>query len=193
MTEKTYTTFQAADICNVYPSTVIKWAKEGKIKVFATPGGHRRILASDLVYFLKRYRFPIPQNLSFARRRVLLAEDEQDVGNLLKKALLREAPDVEVQWIQDGIEALLAIGNSPPDLLILDVVMPVIDGARVLATLRANPKTRKLRVIGITGKRLSQEKLRFMQSHTEAFFLKPFEISEFVRKAMRLLGVPRRS
>ena len=56
--EKTYTTFQIADICNVRPTTIIKWANQQRIKAYTTPGGHRRIRESDLLDFLKKYNFP---------------------------------------------------------------------------------------------------------------------------------------
>src|SRR5687767_11331221 len=104
--EKTYTTFQMADICNVRPTTIIKWANQNRIKAYTTPGGHRRIRHSDLLEFLKKYNFPIPNDLSDTRQRVLIVEDETDIGNLIRRSLQRASKDLEVQWTKDGVEAL---------------------------------------------------------------------------------------
>ncbi len=190
MQDKTYTTFQIAEICGVRPTTVIKWANQKKIKVYVTPGGHRRIRYPDLIHFLEQYQLPIPKSLNQPRKKILIVEDDAGVGPLLQKALQRAAGDMEVEWVQDGIEALLKLGKNAPDLVVLDVVMPVVDGAKVLSTLRTDEQTQSIKVIGITGKRLPPEKLKFMQSYTDAFYFKPFDLQELVRKAMSLLGRP---
>lgn len=189
MSEKVRTTFEAAKICGVYPTTIINWIKQGRLKAYTTPGGHRRILQPDLAAFMERYGMPGSERLRQSRRGVMIVEDDPVVGSLLKKAFQREAGDMEVQWMRNGIEALIALGKAPPDLVILDVVMKVVDGARVLSTLRSDPKTKGIRVIGITGKTLSPEKLRFMKRHTEAFYHKPFDVKELIRKSLALLNL----
>ena len=83
--EKTFTTYQIAQICDVYPTTVISWIKREKLKAFTTPGGHRRVLAADLLEFLKKFKFPIPERLAPRRRRALIVEDEKAVGQLCSR------------------------------------------------------------------------------------------------------------
>jgi len=92
--------------------------------------------------------------------------------------------------MQDGVGALLAISKNPPDVLVLDVVLPVVDGACVLASLRGDPQTRAIKVVGITGRHLPPDKLFYMRRHTEAFFLKPFDLEKFVGKILDLLDIP---
>ena len=188
---KTYTTHQIARICDVYPTTVIGWIKRDKLKAFSTPGGHRRVLQADLLSFLKDFNIPVPEHLAFPARRILLVEDDKAVGQMLRKALRSRFKGAQIDWIQDGIGALIALGSRPPDLLILDVVMPVVDGARVLASLRADPNTRRVKVIAITGKRLPAEKLAFMRRQSDAFFRKPFDVMKFVAKSAALLATTR--
>ena len=190
--EKVYTTFQIAELCGVQPTTIIQWVKQKRMKAYVTPGGHRRVRESDLLKFLKHYGFPIPEELMGRKGwRVLVVEDDLSVGRLLERALGEAmGGEAEVEWIRDGIEALLVLGKKPADLVILDVVMPVVDGARVLATLRSDPRTAKTKVIGMTGKRLGPEKLKFMQNHTDAFYYKPFDLHEIVQESKRLLGRP---
>lgn len=188
--ERTFTTFQVADICNVQPTTVIKWANQSRIKAHTTPGGHRRINESDLVSFLRKYKIPIPPDIIPGRKkRILIVEDESDIGQLLVRAFQRSSKELSVQWTKDGVEGLLSVGQSPPDLVVLDVEMPLVDGARVLATLRSDPKTKGIKIIGMTGKRLMEEKLRFMRDHTDAFYFKPFKVLELARKALEMLKV----
>ena len=188
--EKTFTTFQVADICNVQPTTVIKWANQSRIKAHTTPGGHRRINESDLVSFLRKYKIPIPSDLVPGRRkRILIVEDESDIGQLLVRAFQKSSKDLSVQWTKDGVEGLLSVGQSTPDLVVLDVEMPLVDGARVLATLRADSKTKGIKIIGITGKRLIEEKLRFMRDHTDAFYFKPFKVWDLAKKALEMLRI----
>ncbi len=189
--EKTYTTFQVADLCGVRPTTIILWVKQNRIKAYVTPGGHRRIRESDLLKFLNHYGFPIPETLQPAeRKKILVVEDDAAVGRLIKRSLEQAfGKSISVEWIEDGIQALLAIGKKPADLVILDVVMPVVDGARVLATLKSDPKTSKIHVVGVTGSKLSGEKLKFMQDHTAAFFYKPFDMNELAQKCRELLGL----
>jgi len=187
MNEKAYTTFQVADICGVHPMTIIKWVNDKKIKAYVTPGRHRRILQSELLNFLKKYDFPVPKDLSQSHKRVLIIEDDPAVGRLLQKVFQKASNDIEVEWIQDSIKALMVLGERTPNLIILDVVMPVMDGAQLLSRLRSYYRTHRVKVIGITGKHLPPEKLKFMQNNTDAFYLKPFNMNELVRKAMSLL------
>ena len=192
MGEKRYTTFDIAKLCGVYTTTVINWIKQGKLKAYSTPGGHRRVVESDLKDFLERFKLPVTLGTEDkTRRRVLIIEDDEDVGRLLRRVLEGSGAGLEVEWIKEGIQGLLALGKEPPELVILDVVMPVVDGARILATLRLDPHTAHIKVIGITGKRLAPEKLRFMTRRCDAFLFKPFDIEEFVRTALGLLkGTP---
>jgi CheY-like chemotaxis protein len=192
--EKVFTTFQIADMCSVRPTTVIKWANQERLKAFTTPGGHRRVTAGDLLEFLRHYKLPIPHELAEeSAPRVLIVDDEPDIGNLLVRSFKRAFPHSPVQWVKDGVEGLLALGHSPPDLMVLDVQMPTVDGERVLATLRSDPQTRAIRVIGMTGKRLTSPTLEFMTKHTDAFFHKPFRVEELLAKAKGLLESHARS
>ncbi|MGQ0644583.1 MAG: response regulator [Elusimicrobiota bacterium] len=189
MREKIYTTFQVADICNVRPTTVIKWANQNIIRAYTTPGGHRRIRQADLRDFLRQYNIPAPPELSAGLKQVLVVEDDAAVGALLLRALGKASAELDVQLIRDGVEALLAIGRRPPDLILLDVVMPVMDGLQVLKTLRSDPRAQKIKVIAMTGKKLNSEDLGFVEKRADAFFFKPLKIKEVAWKALELMGL----
>jgi CheY-like chemotaxis protein len=73
--------------------------------------------------------------------------------------------------------------------MILDIVMPYVDGTQVIATLRNDPRTAAIKVIGIHGKGVAADKLRFMRRRVDAFFSKPFNVPALVEKAGHLLAV----
>ena len=189
MGQRTYTTFEIGKICGVYPTTVINWVKQKKIPAFTTPGGHRRVRHEDLVAFLEHYKFPVPSELRADRKRVLIVEDDRAVGRILARAFEQYPDQFEVELCEDGVEALVAVGKRPPDLVLLDVVMPVIDGSRVCATLKANPDTRHIRVFAMTGKRLPPKTEQFLRRTADGFFMKPFDIKALVRRAADRLRV----
>lgn len=189
MTEKTYTTFQAAAFFGVKPTTVIKWAQQNKIKAYATLGGHRRFQESDLLEFMKKYQMPIPEELGGRSKTVIIVEDDPPVGRLLQRFFERADKQLKVLWFDNGTEALISIGKNLPDLVVLDVVMPGIDGQGVLTLLRANVQSKQIKVIGITGKKLPPEKLKFMRQYTDAFYFKPFDVTVVIEKAKSLLGI----
>jgi excisionase family DNA binding protein len=145
------TSHQVGKLLQVNPSSINKWVKDGLIRAFRTPGGHRRIRAADLVVFLNKHEMPIPRSLSGAvKKRLLIVDDDPRqllaVGRMFKPYGER----VEVQIVDNGIDALVQLGSFKPHMAILDVMMNPIDGFEVLRRLRAKDETRDLTVIMTT-------------------------------------------
>lgn len=189
--KKTFTTFQVAKICEVSPSTVIHWVNKGQLAAYRTPGRHRRIQTADLLKFLKRYGMPIPKGLSEGpteRKKVLIVDDDVQVANMIKKAFSRRSELFEARAVNDGIEALVLIGKWLPDLVVLDVVMPVIDGSKVCASLKSDPQTRHIRIIAVTGKKISDSQRQYLLGSADAYFTKPFDVVQMLETAARLLA-----
>lgn len=192
MRERTFTTFQVAEICGVAPSTVIHWVNRGQLSAYRTPGRHRRVQVSGLLIFLKKYGMPVPQELTGGpaeRKKVLIVDDDAQVAGMVKKAFLRRSAFFEPRAVTDGIEALVLVGQWRPDLVVLDVVMPVVDGLKVCASLKSDPQTRHIRIIAITGKKISDSSRQFLQKNADAYFAKPFNVVELLETAARLLAV----
>ncbi len=188
-TKRFYTTADASRMCGVFPTTVIKWIKDGRLKASVTPGGHRRIIREDLVRFIRQCGYPMPAELASPQKRILIVDDDPAVCRMLQRAF-RDYPHLlRVEALTSGIDALVAMGKNPPDLAILDVVMPVVDGAKLCASLKANPATRGVKIVAITGKRLPEAKQRFIEDNSDAFLRKPLSIPELKAKAAELLGV----
>lgn len=183
-----FTTFEVARICGVYHTTVINWVKKGQLKALQTPGKHRRILLPDLLEFMRRFEMPIPEGLAAWRKKVLVVEDEEPMRRILVRHLGRLA-DVEVAQTDDGMKALLMIGQAPPDLLVLDVGIPNIDGLRLIELVRAAEHSRPVKVIVVTGKDLDARELDFVRENAEECFGKPFDGQAFLWAASRALDV----
>jgi CheY-like chemotaxis protein len=182
------------EICGVYPTTVINWVNQSKLAAFVTPGGHRRIRREDLIAFLQKYHFPTPPELLGSRRRVLIVDDDEDSAGMIKAAFDSSPTLFETTELHNGIEALVAIGRNPPDLVVLDVVMPIVDGGTVCATLRGNPDTRHIKILAVTGKKLQDRTAKFIRAHSDGLFQKPFDVEALLRRGAELLKValPRR-
>ena len=189
MTFKTYTTHEIAKFCDVYPSSVLHWIKEGKLKAHVTPGGHRRVAREDLIRFLKQFQMPIPAELQAGRRRILVVDDEPEMARMLEKIFRMHADLFDTEVCGSGIDALIKIGQSPPDLVVLDVVMPKMDGFQVCRILKTRPETSSVRIIALTGKKVPINEHKLDEHHIDAFFRKPFDVEQLLVKAAQLLGV----
>ena len=183
MPERTYTTHDIAKFCDVYPSTAANWIREGKLKSYHTAGGHNRVSREDLLSFLSRLNIPIPPALT-ARIRVLVVDDDAESVKIFVRAFSRH-DEYETEVCGDGIEALIRIGRCPPDLVILDIALPRMDGVQVCRVLKSKPETRGIKVIAVSGKRIPEKKL--LEVKVDAFFRKPVDLVELLAKSAEVL------
>ena len=180
------TTFEISEICEVNPTTVQNWVKEGKLKAHATPGGHRRVRREDLIKFMREFGLPIPVELHESRPYVLIVDDEVEVLDLLVEVLLSGNEDLEVASVQSGVDALLKIGERNPDLLILDIRMPGMNGIEVCQKLKLGPSTRNLKIVAISGDPDPRLRERVLAAGADLFFTKPFDMMKFRTECLNL-------
>jgi excisionase family DNA binding protein len=188
MSRKSFlTTFDVSEICEVNPTTVQNWVKEGKLRAHTTPGGHRRIRREDLILFLKEYGMPIPVKLEEPLPYVLIVDDEPDMREILGEVLQTGEVELEVATAQNGVDALLMIGERKPDLLILDILMPGMNGLEVCRKLKSGAATRGLKIIAITGDHAPELRARVLTMGADLFFTKPFDLIEFAAACIHLI------
>jgi excisionase family DNA binding protein len=146
--DRLLTSHQVGALLQVNPSSVKKWVDEGRIAAFRTPGGHRRIRVADLLDFMHQRAIPIPPSLAAASRRRLLVFDG-DVVHLraLERRLKPYRARLQVELTENGIDALVMVGSFKPDLFVLDVYMPDIDGIEVCRRLKLKSETKRIGVI----------------------------------------------
>ncbi len=117
--------------------------------------------------------------------RVLIADDDRDIAGFVELNLTLEGFDVRV--VHDGQAALDAVLDDPPDLVLLDVMMPVLDGVEVLRRLRANPATAALPVVLLTAKSLSADKVVGLTAGADDYIVKPFDTLELLARVQTTL------
>ncbi|MBI4377369.1 MAG: response regulator [Elusimicrobia bacterium] len=186
--EREFTSFEAAKACGVFQTTLVGWVNRGRLKARFTPGGHRRILLSHLVEFMRKHDIPIPTDLAQRPKRILVVEDDPANQRLLVR-ILKALPNVEVQACSSGLEAMILIGKEAPDLLILDIYIPGINGLAVCKLLRSTPHTQPIKIIAVSGEMLSRKNEAFLREHADHFFRKPFDIAEIKAKSAALLSI----
>ncbi|MCE5228102.1 response regulator [bacterium] len=159
MTYVQFSSFQIGKMLNVSRQAVNQWIDKGYIKSYRTPGGHRRVKREDLLSFLKTRNIPIPEALATETQeapgtfapRIMCLDDDNDFLTLMQHAIMAKLPTAQLTALNDGYDALVSIGASQPDLLVLDMRMPNIDGAEVCRRLKENPITSELPIIIVTG------------------------------------------
>ncbi|HCJ67808.1 MAG TPA: histidine kinase, partial [Elusimicrobia bacterium] len=152
MAEKTYSTFDISEICGASPTTVADWIDAGELKAFYTPGGHRRVRKDDLLEFLKKYAMPIPKELlEDGRKKILVVDDDQAIINLITRFLKKLPEKYQFASAMDGFQAGQKLSEFEPDLIILDLMLPGIDGFQVCRNIRSNEKTKEMKILAITG------------------------------------------
>jgi len=188
MPDNTYTTHDIAKFCDVYPSTVMHWINGGKLRAQVTAGGHHRVTREVLVAFLQSLDMRLPDEL-VARKRVLIVDDEEESAGLVARAFALQ-PEYEVETCGDGINALIRIGQRPPDLIILDIVIPKLDGIQVCRVLKSQPQTRGIKIIAISGQKLPFSEKKLSDIKVDGFFRKPLDLKELTGLGAKLLRVP---
>lgn len=116
-------------------------------------------------------------------RKILAVDDEKHIVRLVQVNL--ERAGYEVVTANDGKEALQKVAEENPDLMVLDVMMPYMDGFEVLQNLRRNPSTRDIPVIMLTAKAQDADVFKGWQSGVDCYLTKPFnpmELLSFVKR-----------
>lgn len=120
------------------------------------------------------------------RKSILVADDEPSI--VLSLQVLLQKAGYEVRIARNGEEALAAIHEQIPDLVLLDAMMPKRDGFDVCQSLRADPATRTLPVVMLTAKSRDVERQKGIALGATDYITKPFSTRDLVALVRRLLG-----
>jgi excisionase family DNA binding protein len=182
-----FTTFEISQICGVNPTTVQNWIKRKKLKAFQTPGGHRRVRREDLIAFMKEFGMPFPEGFSQTPPLVMIVDDESDILDMLEDLFKSTEENVTVVKAQSGIVALLMIGEYKPDLLVLDIMMPGMNGYEVCQRIKSGPGTQNTKIIAISGDHNPAVRERILSAGADRFFTKPLDVVDFREQCFSLL------
>ncbi|HKT75045.1 MAG TPA: response regulator [Steroidobacteraceae bacterium] len=166
---------EVAEMLMVNPVTVRQWAARGLLRSLTTPGGHRRFLLSDVEEFARsRGTTPVPRN-SGRPDRVLIVDDDPQVGQFIAELIRLRDPQIETELARDGFEAGSKVESFRPHALVLDLMMPGIDGFEVCRRLRSRPTLSHIRIIAMTGFASPENVERILAAGADACLPKPLE------------------
>jgi excisionase family DNA binding protein len=186
---KILTVSQASKYCKVAPKTIINWIEAGHINAYKTVGGHRRIKQEDLDHFLKEHKMPIfNQSSEEAKKKILVVDDDRIIVETIVQSLEEDEHGYEIISAADGFEAGIQVSHFKPDVIILDIMMPDINGYEVCKKIKSAPETRHIKIIVLSAY-LDEENYKEMKEYgADACFSKPLPLPELKVQVARLLG-----
>ena len=185
-----YTTYQVAKFLGVSLPTVVNWVNSGLLAAHRTPGGHRRIAHNDIVAFARQNNYPIARELlqsGGGKKRVLIVDDEKDFSDMVCD-YLRIKGEMEVEVADSGFQAGFTVAKFRPDIILMDLMMPDMDGFEVTRSLRADPDTRHIPVIACTAYRDPDVDQRIGEAKFDGFVEKPLKLDQLLELIRDQLG-----
>ncbi|MBN1817330.1 MAG: response regulator [Sedimentisphaerales bacterium] len=183
-----FTTGEAADICNVSQQTIIRCFDSGRLQGFRVPGSRfRRIPRESLIKFMKDNNIPL-KNLDTGKKKILIVDDDEEIIELMVDVLSRDGR-FEIKTASSGYDAGLITQQFHPDLIILDYMLPDVNGNIVCQTIRRNEEFEETRIIIVSGVVNQEEIQGLLDAGAEDFIKKPFNISQLVDKIVTVLDM----
>ena len=184
--KKLYTTGEAAQICNLSQQTIIRCFDSGKLEGFKIPGSKfRKIPYTSLVRFMKENGIPL-DNLQTGKKKILIVDDDEEIIELMDDLLSRDNR-FEIKTACTGYEAGMVTQQFNPDLIILDYMLPDVNGNVVCRTIKNNPEFAGTKVIIVSGVINREEIDDLLNAGAEDFVQKPFNITKLMDKITELL------
>jgi DNA-binding NarL/FixJ family response regulator len=193
MAKRYYTTGDIAKIIGISQKTVKNYCTRAILKSEITPiTNYRRISYENLVSFLKKNSIPVRIMDKNVVRKVLIVDDEETVRSMISAILAQIDKTIHVKTADDGYSACIKAGSFLPDIIILDLQMPKMDGFEVLKSLKASEDTSNTEVIVITGHTTTENIIKLKELGVESVFKKPFDNDSFKNLLMnKLAPVPK--
>jgi excisionase family DNA binding protein len=183
-----FTTGEAAKICKVSQQTIIRCFDSGQLKGFRVPGSRFRRIPRDILFkFMKDNGIPTDA-LESGKRKALVVDDDEELVELIRDVLDSDGR-FEVRVADNGFDAGMMVKEYRPDILVLDVMLPDINGKEVCQRVRKDSTLEDVKIICISGM-VEKDKIgELKEAGADDFLQKPFEIEELVERMCKLLDV----
>jgi len=184
--KQVFTTGEAAEICGVSQQTIIRCFDSGRLQGFRVPGSKfRRIPRAELIRFMRANDIPLSP-LEGMRKRILIVDDDPAILEMLEEVLGTD-DRFEVRTASTGYDAGLLTEQFKPQLILLDYMLPDLNGNVVCQRLRANPDFNATKIVIISGVVNQQEIDHLLESGANDFIKKPFDIKRLVARVAELV------
>lgn len=185
-TKAVFTTGEAAAVCKISQQTIIRCFDSGRLNGFRVPGSRfRRIPRDELLRFMRENEIPV-DSLEGGKRRVLVVDDDEQIIDLFVDVLSADRR-LEVKTAATGYDAGLLTQQFHPDLIILDYMLPDINGNVVCKTIRSNPELSHTKIIIVSGVVNQDEISDMLNAGADDFVKKPFNIEKLMARIGELL------
>ncbi len=183
-----FTTGEAAKICKVSQQTIIRCFDSGQLKGFRVPGSRFRRIPRDVLYkFMKENHIPTDA-LESGRRKALLVDDDAELVEMIRDAMERDGR-FETRVASNGFDAGMMVKEYHPDVIVLDVMLPDINGKEVCQRVRSDSALDDVKIICISGM-VEQDKIADLRAAgADEFIQKPFDVDKLLERVCRLLDV----
>lgn len=173
------TTGEAAELCNVSQQTIIRCFDNGRLTGFRVPGSRfRRIPRTELIRFMKANEIPVDL-LDGDLTRILVVDDDPSIVRIIGEMLEREER-FEVRTASTGYDAGMLTREFRPNIILLDYMLPDVNGNVVCERIKADPDLADTRVVIISGVVRQEEIDQLMASGADAFIPKPFQVEALI-------------
>jgi excisionase family DNA binding protein len=163
---------EVADLLMVSPVTVRQWAQKGLLRALTTAGGHRRFTREEVERFARERGVVLPRA---ARRgcRILIATADASLCRSVLAVLRAESGEIETDDAVSGFEAGLKISRFAPDVILLDLAMPGLDGLAACRRLKNDPACAGIRLVALAGEQSAQDARRAREAGADACLTLP--------------------
>lgn len=186
--KQVFTTGEVAEICNVSQQTIIRCFDSGKLQGFRVPGSKfRRIPREALMQFMKENDIPLDL-LDSGKRKILIVDDDPAITEMLQDVLERDGR-FEVKATNTGYEAGILTQSFNPDLILLDYLLPDINGNIVCKTIRENSAFSHMKIIFVSGVVNPDEVEQLIKAGADDFIKKPFDVEKLISRISELLSI----
>ena len=183
-----FTTGEAAKICKVSQQTIIRCFDSGQLKGFRVPGSRFRRIPRDQLYAFMRDNGIPTDALDSGRRKLLIVDDDQDLVDLLVDHFERDGR-FDVRSVNNGFGAGMQIKEFRPDLVVLDIMLPDINGMEVCQLVRSDETMDDVRIICISGMVEEDRIQQLRDAGANDFLKKPFDVDALTARVCQLLEV----
>ena len=183
-----FTTGEAAKICKVSQQTIIRCFDSGQLKGFRVPGSRfRRIPREQLYSFMRDNGIPTDA-LDSGKRKVLIVDDDKELVELIADVLERDGR-FEIRSVNNGFDAGMMVKDYTPDLIVLDVMLPDINGREVCQRVRKDLGAQDVKIICISGMVEDDKVDELKAAGANDFLQKPFDVEQLLERICRLLDI----